>query len=130
MPMWSRAMSARYWRSFAARRSKRRSTNWRGSSMNRIGSRSSFPTKRAALRLSWTLAASLLTTGLEAAPLDWVSSQEELSALSQLSAGYAAAMLCNREIKIEIAEQFLQARFGDKRFSAAQFADVMFLVAG
>ena len=72
------------------------------------------------MRLSWTLAASLLTTGLEAAPLDWVSSQEELSALSQLSAGYAAAMLCNREIKIEIAEQFLQARFGDKRFSAAQ----------
>jgi hypothetical protein len=39
-------------------------------------------------------------------------------------------MLCNREIKIEIAEQFLRARFGDKRFSAAQFADVMFLVAG
>lgn len=71
------------------------------------------------------------TATAAAAPLDWVRTSDEMSAVSQLGAGYAWAHICDRKVDMSAAARFLEAKLGRAhQYSAAQVADMMFLVVG
>jgi hypothetical protein len=68
----------------------------------------------------------LISTSTQAEVLDWTKT-DELSAISQLGAGYAWAEICNLKIDTEVAARFLEEKLGrGRQYSAQQVADLMF----
>lgn len=81
----------------------------------------------------WTTAFSVAIAigAAQAEPLDWVKTREEMSAISQIAAGYAWGQICDKRVDTASAARFMEARLGPGRqYSATQVADMMFAVVG
>lgn len=76
------------------------------------------------------LVAVALAQPAHAATFDWLKTEAEMGAAMQVASAYALGHRCNRNVNNAVAAKFLNARLGERRYSAEQMADLMFAVIG
>lgn len=67
---------------------------------------------------------------VRAKDFDWVSTHEQMSALSSLASGYAAGLRCDRLVNTSVASHVLDRAFPKLHFSSRQAADFAKMVTG
>lgn len=64
-----------------------------------------------------------------AEPMDWLQKEQKV-AVGQLIGGYTEALICKKNVDLEVAGKFLQEKLGDAKITPDQLAQAFHMALG